>query len=329
MNHMDYFHRRTFLKSAGVSIGTAHILSGAQKTGAGGSLVQRLGYPADARVVIVTADEFGECHASNMGVIACWEAGLLKSCTFQAPGCWAPEAVEYARKHPDMDVGVHLTLTTGTVSGMGIRPILPRGEVPGLCTPNGYLWPTGIEAWQHTNLDEIRKESRAQIEQALHVGIDPTHIDPHDGIMQDRGGKHLGDFVKVYAEIAKEFNLPVRMPPTQAKFSEYGLPDVRPSYTKMGILMPDEGLASIGQKSFLQKFLHDRLPGTVSEIYIHPAVDGAEVQAVRATGGWWKVGTGDYQLFATNRDEVRQMIKDEGIVLIGWRAIRDLQRHGG
>ena len=107
-------NRRIFLKSACFSVGTARILSasGAQKEGSGASLVQRLGYAADARVLIITADEFGECHASNMGIMRCWEAGLLKSATLEAPAPWAPEAAEYVRKHPEMDVGVHLTLTT-------------------------------------------------------------------------------------------------------------------------------------------------------------------------------------------------------------------------
>src|SRR5689334_22887431 len=129
--------RRSFLKSACFSIGAVRALPAAS----GPTLVQRLGYPADARVLIITADEFGECHASNLGVIQCWEAGLLKSITWQAPGPWAPEAAEYIRGHSGMDVGVHLTLTRGSATGMAYRPLLPPSEVPGLYAPDGYMWP--------------------------------------------------------------------------------------------------------------------------------------------------------------------------------------------
>ena len=321
MRNRNDLNRRTFLKSACLSLGAAPVLSGAQKANSGASLVQRLGYAADARVLIITADEFGECHASNTGIIRCWEAGLLKSVTFQAPGAWAPDAAEYARKHPEMDVGVHLTLATGSVAGIGVRPILPRAEAPGLYTPDGYLWPNGTEAWKHTTVDEIKRESRAQIEKAIHMGIDPTHLDPHDGIMQDLGGAHMADFMKLYGELAKEFNLPIKMPPTQAKLVGFGQPGMRAMISKLGVLMTDEGMASHGQKSFLRQVFHERAPGTVTELYIHPAVDGPEVEAVRSRRDWWKVGVGDFQLFTTDRDEVRQAIKEEKIILIGWREI--------
>ena len=319
-----------FVKSACFSIGTAGILpaSGAPKEGSGASLVQRLGYPADARLLIITADEFGECHAANMGIMKVWETGLLKSVTWVAPGPWAPEAVKLIKSHPELDVGVHLTLATGDVTGMGYRPLLPRSEVPGLCSPDGYLWPQGTEAWKHTTPDEVKRESRAQIEQAIRVGIDPTHIDPHDGIMQDKGGPHLPVFCKLYGELGKEFNLPVRMPPTQARLIEQGMGDLRPNISKLGVLMPDEGMASLGQMDYLRKIFRERRPGTVSEIYIHPAVPGPEVEAVRIKGGWWKLGVGDFQLFTTHTDELKQAIKEEGITLIGWREIRDLQRRG-
>ena len=283
MRNRNDVNRRTFLKSACFSIGAARILSasGAQKATSGAHLVQRLGYAADARLLILTADEFGECHAANMGVMRCWEAGLLKSATWLAPAPWAPEAAEYARKHPEMDVGVHLTLTTGPVAGMGWRPLLSRTEVPGLYTPDGYLWPNGAEAWKHTTADEVKRESRAQIEKAIHMGIDPTHLDPHDGIMQSTGGPNLHDFAKLYGELAKEFSLPVRMPPTQAQLIELGQPGLRAMISKLGVLMPDQGLQSQGQMSYSRKIFRERAPGTVTEMYIHPAIEGPEIEAVR------------------------------------------------
>ena len=122
----DDLNRRGFLKAASLSIGTASILPtiGAPKEASGPSLVQRLGYPPDARLLIITADEFGECHAANVGIIQCWEAGLVNSVTWLAPASWAPEALDYIRKHPGMDVGVHLAVTgavgSGT-AGMGWR----------------------------------------------------------------------------------------------------------------------------------------------------------------------------------------------------------------
>ena len=327
MPNGDKVNRRTFLKSATLSIGTASMLPGrsGQREGSGPSLVQRLGYAADARVVIFTSDEFGQCHAANVGVMKCWEAGILKSATWMAPGPWAPEAAEYARGHPKMDVGVHLTLTgsltRGPAAAMSWRPFLSPAEAPGLYTPDGYLWPNGVEAWKHATADEIKRESRAQIEHALRLGIDPTHLDPHDGIRE----ANLPEFAKLYAELAKEFSLPVRMPPTQARLVELGQPGLRAMISRLGVLMSDESLELWGRDRFRQIF-RERAPGTVTDLYIHPASAGPEIEAARKN---WKDGVAEFELFTRYRDELQQAIKEEGFIVIGWREIRELQRHGG
>jgi hypothetical protein len=303
--------------------------SGPQKEISGASLVQRLGYAADARLLILTADEFGECHAANIGVMRCWEAGLLKSVTWLAPAPWAPEAAEYVRKHPEMDVGVHLTLATGPVAGMGWRPLLSRTAVPGLYNPDGYLWPYGTETWKHATADEVKRESRAQIEKAIHMGIDPTHLDPHDGIFNLPAdmGSHVREFAKLYGELAKEFSLPVRLSYTRALLAERGLEDMPAIISKQGVLMNDEGLMCETGDSY-RKIFHERAPGTVTEMYIHAAVDCPELRAVRNQRDWWKVGVDNLQLFTEGREEVRRVIKEEGFTVIGWREIRDLQRRG-
>ena len=239
--------RRAFLKSTCLSIGAVSVLPGLGTAGEGSgrSLVERLGYPADARVLIFTADEFGESHAANVGIMQCWEAGLLKSVTWLAPAPWAPEALQYIRKHPGMDVGVHLTLTgpAGGETAVGWRPLLSRAEAPGLYTPEGYAWPGGIELWKHATPDEVKREAHAQIEKALQMGIDPTHLDPHDGLF---GPVHMPEFAKLYAELGKEFSLPVRVPYTLARLEKMNQTGVRATIAKLGVLMNDEGVMLAG-----------------------------------------------------------------------------------
>jgi predicted glycoside hydrolase/deacetylase ChbG (UPF0249 family) len=335
MANENDLNRRTFLKSLGLSVGTASLLplSAAQKGRSKGSLVQRLGYPADARVLILTADEFGECHAANMGIIQCWEAGLLKGTTLVAPGPWAPEAVEYVRKHPEFEVGVHLTLATGNVSGIGYRPLLSRAEVPGLYNPEGYMWPYGDITWEHATADQVKRESRAQIEQVLHWGIKPTHIDPHDGIFNLPRAhftrEPILEFAKLYGELAKEFSVPVRMSYTPVLLKTLGLTDMPEIITKMGVIAAQEGYQAPREPGDVLKLMRDQAPGTVREIYIHPVVDSPEARAVRIERDWWKTGVNNLALFTTGRDEVQKVIKEEGLIVIGWSKIRDLQRSGG
>jgi predicted glycoside hydrolase/deacetylase ChbG (UPF0249 family) len=304
---------------------------GAAQEGSGPSLVERLGYPADARVVIFTADEFGETHAANVGVMKCWEAGFLKSVTWLAPAPWAPEALEYIRKQPGMDVGVHLTLTgpvgVGRGATMGWRPLLSRAEVPGLYAPEGYFWPRGIELWKHATPDEVKREAHAQIEKALQMGIDPTHLDPHDGLFGPSPGR-MSEFAQLYAELGREFSLPVRVPYTRARLVAMGQTGVRATISKLGVLMNDEGVMLAGRDSYRQMF-RQRIPGTLTEIYIHPAIECPEIKTARAAQNWWKEGVDQLQLFTDLREELGQAIKEEGFIVIGWREIRNLQRRGG
>jgi hypothetical protein len=141
-------------------------------------------------------------------------------------------------------------------------------------------------------------------------------------------GGNLPVFTKLYGEIGREFNLPVRMPHTQAKLVEIGQPGLRPMVSNMGVLMPDGGPA-LGGPENLRKVFHERLLGTVTEIYIHPAIECDEIKAVRWFQDWWKQGVGELQLFTTDREELKQAVKEEGFIVIGWREIRELQRSGG
>lgn len=326
MYKKDDLDRRFFLKSIGfgaASIAMPRILfaGDAKKRGTGANLVERLGYPPDARLLITTADEFGQCHASNVAIFKCWEMGLLKSASWMAVGPWAPEAAEYARNHPEMDVGVHLTLTRGGGRGVAWRPLLPRDRVPGLCNPVGHLWGNGKVAWAHASADEIKRESRAQIEHAIQMGIDPTHIDAHDGI---RSG-NLYEFAKLYGELGEEFAIPIRMPPTQEQLVKLGHPSMRARVSQLGVLMCNAGISFRGRERYRQVF-REIPPGFVFDIYPHPIVECPEAKAIR--GENLESPVGDFEIFTKDRDELIQAIKEEGLILIDWRTIRDLQRSG-
>jgi len=321
--HLD---RRFFLKSMGVGVATIampRILFGADEKKSGASLVERLGYPKDARVLITAADEFGLCHAANLAVFEMLQVGLLKSADWMSISAWSREAADWAIANPKLaDVGVHLTLTVGGGSGVSWRPLLGRKEVPGLFTPEGRLWGNGQAAWQHATADEIKRESRAQIEHALELGMDPTHLSAHDGI---RSGD-IPKFGKLYGELGKEYGLPVRMPPTQEKLTEQGYPDLRPWLSKTGVLMAGAGTSLVGKTKYRQVF-HDIPAGTIFEVYPHPCVDCPETRAIKGKG--WQTAVDEYELFTKDRAVLEKVIKDEGLILTGWRPIRELQRAGG
>ena len=68
-----------------------------------------LGYPADARLLILNADDFGMCHSVNEAIISTLEAGVVRSTSLMTPCPWALQAMEFLRLHPEVSFGIHLT----------------------------------------------------------------------------------------------------------------------------------------------------------------------------------------------------------------------------
>src|SRR5690606_30508267 len=147
------------------------------------SLVERLGFPADAKVLILNADDFGMNHAANQGTMEVMKSGGVTSATIMVPCPWFREVADSAQKTPQANLGPHLTLTSEW-KHYKWGPVAGRTAVPGLCDPLGYFWP-GVQAvYKHSNVEEAETEIRAQIDMALAAGIDVTHIDSHMGTLQ-------------------------------------------------------------------------------------------------------------------------------------------------
>ena len=163
------------------------------------NLAQRLGYPADAKLVIINADDLGSCHSANVGVFECLATGTVTSATLMVPCPWAREA---SSRYRGEDVGVHLTLN----AEYELYRWGPITHAPSLLGGDGGFPRTVEDVWDHADLDEVRRECRAQIERAILWGFDVSHLDSHMGTLQLRP-----EFFDVYLDLAVEFGLPLRM----------------------------------------------------------------------------------------------------------------------
>jgi predicted glycoside hydrolase/deacetylase ChbG (UPF0249 family) len=146
------------------------------------TLLERLGYPADAKLLIVHADDLGMAHSINMASIKGLESGLVSSASIMIPCSWLPEIAAYARAHPEADLGLHLTLTSEW-SLYRWGPVLAKERVPSLLDSSGYLYPTETEAAAHIDPKEAEAEIRAQIARARALGIPTDAPDSHMGTL--------------------------------------------------------------------------------------------------------------------------------------------------
>ena len=169
------------------------------------TLAERMGYPRDAKLLIVHADDLGMAHSINTASIKGLETGLVSSGSIMIPCSWLPEIATYARTHPEADLGLHLTLTSEW-SLYRWGPVLTRDRVPSLFDANGYLYPLESEAAAHIDAKEAEAEIRAQIARAKALGIQPTHLDSHMGTLYQN--KALFD---TFLRVARENKLPIRV----------------------------------------------------------------------------------------------------------------------
>lgn len=300
------------------SLGAIAVGQGEEPSGA--SLVERLGYDKDAKLLIINADDFGMCHSANEGTLLAFSQGGISSATVMTTCPWFLEAVEICKVNPGYDVGVH-TVLTNEWKRYKWGPVLGWKEVPSLCTEMGYMHESVPLVYLSARLEEVEKEVRAQIERAVVAGIDITHIDSHMGTMQ-----YDPRYLAIYAKLAKEFDLPCRMPAKSWLEENFGQGEQLDQFDDAGILHPDVlimgGAPSPDKTEEWWKSEILKLPtGTVSELYIHCADDSPEMKKITGSQKQRLADT----LFFSDPETIR-WLHEQGIQLISYRILRDLQR---
>ena len=275
------------------------------------SLAERLGHPPDAKLLIVNCDDLGMCHSANEGVYHSLREGFATSATLMVPCPWAREA---AAQYRGEDVGVHLTLT----AEWELYRWGPITQAPSLLGGDGGFPRTIADAWDHADMDEVRRELRAQVERAILWGFDITHLDSHMGTLQLRP-----EFFDVYLDLAVEFQLPMRLSGVDTQ-SLVGFP-FRDLAAEEGIVAPDHLIfySPVGARPAFEAMLDDMRPG-VTEIYLHPSTGHSELRAFAPD---WE-GRVDDHFLLTEDERIRERMDAAGVQLIGWRELRDLQRAG-
>ena len=276
------------------------------------TLAERLGYRPDDRVLIINCDDLGSCHAANVGVYEALRDGVATSASLMVPCPWARDA---AARYRGEDVGVHLTLN----AEHDLYRWGPITHAPSLLDGDGGFPRTLRDVWDHADLDEARRELRAQVERAILWGFDVSHLDSHMGTLQLKA-----EFFDIYLDLALEFGLPIRLSGASTERT-IGFP-FRKLAEEEGAVFPDHFVyvhGGVGSRRDIERAVHDLQPG-VTEVYVHPAVDYPEL---RALTGDWAARVDDHDLVVTDRS-LRTMLERADASLIGYRELRDLQRTG-
>lgn len=272
-----------------------------------------LGYPADARLLIINADDFGMCNAVNEAIMRTLQEGLVRTTTLMVPCPWALHAMHFLKDHPEIPFGVHLTVISDPADYRW-GPAAPRENVPSLVDPAGYFYNFEHmpELLAQARLNELEMEFRAQIEAVLAAGLKPDHLDWHALRISGRM-----DIFDIMIRLAKEYGLALRVlgRPLIEKLQRQGLPTIDYDFLDSYLIEPADKQAS---KPARYAQLLRELPAGLSEWAVHPGLDNEELRAIEPGGS--PIRQADFDFWTSQM--ANDIVKEEGIILIDYRALQ-------
>ncbi len=255
--------------------------------------------------LIIRGDDMGYSHSGNEALIKAYKEGIETSIEVIVPSPWFPEAVKLLQENPNVDVGIHLAITSEW-DNIKWRPL---SDCPSLKDPDGYfypmIWPNknypGQAITEHTwNIADIEKEFRAQIEMAIKKIPRISHISGHMGCTG------IDDAVKTLTEkLSNEYQINIDLKALNVKGMAYDGPHKT----------LDEKL-----KNFVGA-LNKLEPGNTYLFVDHPGLDSPELRAVNHVG---------YEDVAADRQgvtslwtdvKIKEVIRQKNIQLISYKDL--------
>jgi predicted glycoside hydrolase/deacetylase ChbG (UPF0249 family) len=282
------------------------------------TLNARLGYPPDARLLILNADDLGLLHAVNAAAIAAVDAGAFTSGSVMSSSPWFPEFAMYARTRPDLDLGVHLTFICERPT-FRWGPVLGSSVVPTLVDGSGFF-PVSWEPDRPVDLKQLDAEVRAQIDRARAFGIVPTHLDSHAHTLQWRGRPVF----EVLQRVARDQRLPIRI--GRNWFSQY--PYLAQAMESDDIVLDRSITIPPGTppEQWTDWYVETirSLPAGVTELFFHVGYDDGEMRAFAPARLSWGATWRQRDLDAVMSPPARDAIAASGVHRLTWRDVRRL-----
>lgn len=282
------------------------------------TIAERLGHPANAKLLIIHADDLGAAHSINSASFDALDKGTISSASIMIPTPWVTEVATYAKAHPNADLGLHLTITSEWDTYRW-GSVAPADKVPSLLDSTGTFPSDVPPVVARAKAAEVEREIRAQIDRAIALGIRPTHLDSHMGALFSSP-----ELFATYVRVARAYRLPFlalrgdrRVKPQPPLLETDVLIDT--------VIIASPEVPGDRWKEFYLREIANLKPG-VTELIVHLGRDDSELQAVTVNhepyGSAWRQRDTD----VVNSPEFRKALVDNRVIVITWR---DLQRLSG
>jgi chitin disaccharide deacetylase len=252
------------------------------------SVAERLGYPANARLLVIHADDFGMSHSVNRAIEEALEKRWVTSASILVPCPWFPEVARWAKAHPDADLGIHLALNSEWTT-LRWGPVSPQLRGSSLLDSDGYLPLTTEYVASHAKISDIEIET--------HMGAMVT----------------TPDLLKAYFGLGQAYKLPLlldsraeALAPGSVLLNE--LLEMRPGTPK------SEWLEAY------KKMLAPLPPGSY-QLVVHLAYNDDEMQGATADHPDWGAEWRQNDLDVVRSPDFQKFLKDQDFILIGWKDL--------
>jgi predicted glycoside hydrolase/deacetylase ChbG (UPF0249 family) len=274
---------------------------------------ERLGYPASARLLVIHADDLGMDHSVNRATFEALEKGWITSASILVPCPWFPEAVLWAREHPNADLGVHQALNSEWTN-FRWGPVSSKDKVPSLLDADGYLPLDTPAVTKNAKIPEVEQELRAQIDRARSSGIHLTHLDTHMGALLE-----TADLFGVYQKMGHFYGLPI-LEAQMGTHSPQGAAPPADEVLVEKVIGIEPGIDPKDWTAWYEKRLATLGPG-VYQIIVHLAYDDEEMRGATSNHPDWGAAWRQRDFDMVRSTEFRQFLKDQGFVLVGWKEL--------
>lgn len=277
---------------------------------------ERLGYPRDARLLIIHADDFGMSHSVNRATIEALTNRWITSASILVPCPWFPEVVRFARANPGADLGIHMAVNSEwTTFRWG--PVSSPRDVPSLLDAEGYLPLIEQTVVAQGKPGEVERELRAQVDRARAAGIPLTHLDSHMAtLFRSR------EFFEVYRRMGAAYRLPVLLERAGARGGDEAPFETgaQPDALVDRVLSIEPGVSASGWQGAYEKMLAPLPPG-VYQLIVHLGYDDEEMRGATADHPDWGAAWRQQDLELVRSESFRKFLADEKFILIGWRDL--------
>lgn len=311
------FKRYSRYFSVAVSLLLASVLCAAQAAPNpnGKTTAEQLGYPANSRLLVIHADDFGMMHTVNHAIEDAFEHHWITSSSIMVPCPWFPEVAQWAKSHPDADLGLHLTLNADWTSYRW-RPVAAQPD-SSLVDQDGYFPLLTEDVDQHAKMPQVETELRAQVEKAEAAGIKPSHLDSHMGTLFS-----TEPLFHAYLAVGRQYHIPVLLSREPSDAMNPSLP----AGFNLKAVPVDKVLQmthNVGKAHWLEaykKMLAPLPPGTY-ELIVHLAYDNGEIQAATFDHPDWGAQWRQNDISTISSPAFRKFLKDQHFILVSWRDL--------